>query len=137
VYHFNDTISKWEQNDSVVKRLLAAQRMTRMNPEDIESKKELTYAMFDLADEQSANGIRILSDLYPKSKSQHTTANRVNIPTQEFNLKLDSAFLYLSNADSVLKKIVGYSPQDRTDLDNAKKAVRHNLDVIKSERRLR
>lgn len=134
IYNFNDTLALWEKQESLAKRLMAAQRMIRMNPEDIESKKELSFAMFDAADAQSAKGINILSELYPKSQSQHSTAIRANIPKAEFNSKLDTALHYFNAADSILNKLVVYSQPERNNLANAKKAVRHNIEIIKSER---
>lgn len=134
IYNFNDTISSWMLNDSTTMRVMSAKRMVRMNPEDPESKKELSYALMDFAQEESIKGTSILSELYPKSKNQQTTATKINLPKDEFNKKLDTAYRHFTTADSVLNKVVVLSQSDRVNVENTRKVLKHNMNVIKMER---
>lgn len=134
-YHFNDTIAQWLKLDSVARRLESAYRMVRMNPDDKEAKLELSFALTDAAYEESSKGTAILAELYPQSGNKRTTAGRSNIPEQEFRSKLREALTHFEKADSIAATVKPTEPGHREQLQQLRKQLQHNRNVITTELR--
>jgi transglutaminase/protease-like cytokinesis protein 3 len=134
LYHFNDTLSAWMQLDSVSRRVAAAERMIRMNPNDREVKLEYSYALTDAAFEASAKGQEIVSELYPASGKSQTTARRSSLPREVFIAKIDSALMHFQTADSIALTIRPTEPDHKQEITGFREKLKHNMDVLRKER---
>ena len=134
LYHFNDTLAAWTQLDSVSRRLAAAERMVRMNPNDREVKLEYSYALTDAAFDASAKGQQLVNELYPASGKSQTTARRTTLPREIMIAKIDSALMYFQAADSIAKAIRPTEPDHKQEINNFRENLKHNADVLRRER---
>ncbi len=131
-FNFKDTITAWEQLDSLNRQLNSAHRMVNMNPGDINSKMELSRAQLNMADSELHKGNTLLSELYHVNGKNQKILSGGSIA--ESKAKLEVVLRHYEKADSVYKTVNIYNQADRSGLENARKVLRHNMEVIKQER---
>jgi len=133
-FHFRDTISNWMILDSVQAGIDEAERMMRFTPGDQNIERIYSHALAEAAVIEMNKGNEIVNYLYNgNNKRISTSTKRNDIPPEVFRDSLSDAEKHYLTADSLLVKAMDLNKTNKAQLQQARNAVRQNLNVIKSQ----
>lgn len=133
IFNYSDTIAEWERMDRTSRALSSARRMDRFNPGNKIIKQELAFALLESGNNEFEKGNRILAELYPKSTGDRKKQQSYKPGTDSFKNKLSEAELYFINSGNYYNQVKLTDPGENQVLQNNKKALKNNLDVIRRE----
>lgn len=133
IFNFRDTISEWEKLDRTSRALSSARRMDRFNPGNNIIKQELAFALLESGNNEFENGNRILAELYPKSTGDRKRQQSFKPGTVAFKDKLIEAEMFFIKAGTYYNQVKLSDPGENQVLQNNKKALKNNLDIIRRE----